>query len=96
MTSLISIYLYLNKLSSCYQMITAFISSNHTIKLLFEYYLTSDSILYYLLLDKVTFKQRLKIKSSIIDTNNYLNSILLFFNFLHKELSSDFYLVDTF
>ena len=48
------------------------------------------------LLDKVILKQRLKIKSSIVDVNNCLNSILPAFNSLHKELSSGFYLVDIF
>ena len=74
----------------------ASLSSNHATKPLFKYYLTSNSILHYFLLDKVTLKQRLKIKSSIVDTNNHLNGILPSFNSLHKELSSGFCLVDTF
>ena len=48
------------------------------------------------LLDKVILKQRLKIKSSIVDVNNCLNGILPAFNSLHKALSSGFYLVDIF
>jgi len=41
-------------------------------------------------------KQQLKVKSSIVDTNNYLNGIFSSFDSLHKELSSSFRLVDSF
>jgi len=37
-----------------------------------------------------------KIKNSIVNTNNYLNEILLLFNSLHKEFSPGFQLVDIF
>ena len=37
-----------------------------------------------------------KIKSSIVDTNNCLNKVSPFFNRLHKELSSGFWLIDNF
>ena len=36
------------------------------------------------------------IKQSIINVNNHLNGILSSFDFLHKELSSGFWLVDSF
>ena len=94
--SLILSHLHLDKLSSHHQMKIVFLSSNYTIKSLLECHLTLNSILHYLLLDKITLKQRLKIKSSIVDANNHLNSILPSFNCLHKELSSGFCLVDTF
>ena len=41
-------------------------------------------------------KQQLKVKSSIVDTNNYLNGIFSSFDSLHKELSPSFRLVDSF
>ena len=47
-------------------------------------------------LEKLVFEQRLKVKSSIVNTNSCLNRILSFFNSPHKELISGFRLVDTF
>ena len=41
-------------------------------------------------------KQQLKIKSSIVDTNNHLNRFFPSFDSLYKELSSGFKLVDNF
>ena len=41
-------------------------------------------------------KQWYKIKSSIIDSNNWLNKVFSAFNRLHKKLSSSFRLVDNF
>ena len=41
-------------------------------------------------------KQQLKVKSSIVDTNNHLNGIFSSFDSLHKELSPSFRLVDSF
>ena len=41
-------------------------------------------------------KQWLKVKSSMINTNNCLNEVLLSFDSLNKELSLSFCLVDTF
>ena len=52
--------------------------------------------LHYLFLEKLTSKQRLKVKSSIIDTNSCLNRILPLFNPLHKKLTPGFWLVDIF
>jgi len=43
-----------------------------------------------------TFKQWLKIKSSIVDTNNHSNEIFPSFDSLSRELSPSFHLVDTF
>ena len=41
-------------------------------------------------------KQQLKIKSLIVDTNNYLNENFLSFDNLNRELSPGFCLIDTF
>jgi len=69
--------------------------TNYTIKSLFECHYALYLNLHYLLLNKVTLKQRLKIKSSIIDANNHLN-VVSSFNSWHKELSPGFCLVDIF
>jgi len=47
-------------------------------------------------MSNLTSKQYQKIKSSIINTNNHLNKVFLFFDRLHKELSPRFQLVDNF
>jgi len=44
----------------------------------------------------MTTKQWQKIKSSIIDTNNYLNRIFLPFDSLNHEFSPEFILIDIF
>ena len=41
-------------------------------------------------------KQHLKIKSCIMDTNNYLNKVFSPFNSLNKELYLGFHLIDIF
>ena len=74
----------------------ASLSSNYTIKSFLEHYHISDSNSHHLLLDKVTLKQRLKIKSFIVHVNNCLNGILSSFNSLYKELSPGFCLVNIF
>jgi len=44
----------------------------------------------------LTYKQCLKIKSFIVNTNNHLNEIFPSFDSLNRELSSGFHLVDIF
>jgi len=44
----------------------------------------------------MTDKQRLKIKSSIVDVNNYLNRIFSSFNSLNSEFSPGFRLINNF
>jgi len=44
----------------------------------------------------LTNKQYLKIKSFIMNTNNYLNEIILLFDSLNKEFTLGFHLVDIF
>jgi len=83
--SLISIYLYLNKISSWQQLRTASLPSNHAINLLLKYHYSKNTPPHYLSLEALTPKQRLKVKSSIIDTNNCLNGNFPFFNFFIKN-----------
>ena len=44
----------------------------------------------------LTLKQYLKIKSSLVNTNNHLNQVLLAFNCLNRELSPEFCLINNF
>jgi len=44
----------------------------------------------------LTYKQQSKIKSSVVDTNNWLNKVFSSFDRLHKELSPEFHLVNMF
>ena len=46
--------------------------------------------LYCFLIDNLTDRQCLKIKSSVVDTTNYLNKVHLSFNQLYKELLPGF------
>ena len=50
----------------------------------------------WLSLENLTSKQCQKLKSSVVDSNNHLNSLFSLFNNLHKELLSGFQLVDNF
>jgi len=51
---------------------------------------------HYMTITYLVSKQHLKIKSSIIDTNNHLNKVFPFFDSLNKKLSPGFHLVDIF
>ena len=51
---------------------------------------------YHLLLEYITSKQRLKIKSSVTDANNYLNENFSSFNTLSPEFSLDSRIIDIF
>jgi len=44
----------------------------------------------------MTSKQQLKVKSSIVNTNNHLNGIFTSFDFLNNKFSSGFRLIDNF
>ena len=95
-TSLISIYLYLQKLSRRYQIRTLTFPTNHVIKSLLESKYISNSSHYHLFLENMISKQRLLIKSSIVNANNCSNSIFPFFNSLNSKLSPGSKLVDIF
>ena len=94
--SLISIYLHLQKLSIRLQLRTFTLSSNHTIKFLFEKRHIISSHLHQLLLENITSNQCLKIKSSVTDTNNHLNRIFPSFHSLNSELSPGSRLINIF
>jgi len=66
------------------------------VKALLEFHYSNLLNLHCLSLEKLSFKQRLKVKSSIVNTNSHFNEILSLFNLLYKELTSGFWLVDIF
>jgi len=70
--------------------------NNHTIKSLLKSRHNENSNYHCLLLENMTSKQWLKIKSSVIDTNNHLNGIFSMFNSLNSELFPGSRLVDIF
>jgi len=84
------------KINSHQQVRTASLLSNHVINSLFKKEYTKNSLPYCLSLGKLILKQWLKVKSSVVDTNNCLNRIFPSFDSFHKELSSGFRLVDNF
>jgi len=72
------------------------LSKQHIINSLLDNHYLKKAKPYYLSMGNFTDKQWLKIKSFIVDTNNYLNKVHSFFNRLYKELLSGFCLVDNF
>ena len=72
------------------------LSNNHTIKSLLERRHMENTISHHLLLKNMTFKQWLKIKSFVIDTNNWLNRIFPAFDSLNNEFAPGFHLIDSF
>jgi len=95
-TGLVSIHFHPDKIYGYQQLRMASLPSNYVIKALLDYYYSNASNLHHLSLEKLSSKQKFKVKSSIVNINNYLNIILSSFNFLYKELISEFQLVDTF
>ena len=93
---LIPIHFHLNKLSRRYQLRVAFLPKNYALNLLLNNQHSKKVILYWLLLGNLMSKQHLKLKSSIVNSNNHLNSLFSFFNNLHKKLSAGFQSVDSF
>ena len=86
-TGLILIYLYFQKLGGRLQLWTYFLSPNYIIKVLLESRHSSNHNHHQLSIEKLTPKQRLKIKSSIINANNRLNGIFNSFDLFNNEFS---------
>ena len=68
----------------------------YTINFILDKHHSKKTLLHYIAMSYLMLKQCLKIKSSIIDINNWLNKVFSFFDSLNKEPFSDFYLVNTF
>lgn len=72
------------------------LSKQHTTNTLINEYHSKRALPYYIATSYPIGKQWLKVKSSIIDINNHLNEVLLYFDSLNKKLSLGLCLVDTF
>ena len=94
--SLIPINLHLQKLGRRLQLQTYSLSLNHIIKLLLESRHFSNHNYYQLLIEKLTPKQRLKIKGPIINANNRLNGIFDSFDPFNNKFSPRNRLIDLF
>jgi len=68
----------------------------HTINFILDKHHFKKTSLHYIAMSYLMLKQCLKIKSPIVDINNWLNKVFSFFDSLNKELSSGFHLVNTF
>ena len=83
--SLIPIHLYLKKLSSYDQLWIATLTHNYTIKSLLKERYTPFSNHYWLLLENMTSKQWINIKSSVSNSNSCLNGIFSLFDSLNED-----------
>ena len=72
---LISIYLYLSKISRRHHLRVAFLSQQYAINSLLDEHHSKKAKLYHLSLVHLTQNQYLKIKGSIVDSNNCLNKV---------------------
>ena len=72
------------------------LSKQYTINSLLDEHHSKKATPYHIITYYLIFKQYLKIKSSIVDTKNYLNEIFVAFDSLNRELFTSFYLIDTF
>ena len=93
---LIPIHLHLQKLSSRFQLITQALLSNHIIKSLLELRHLNSNNNHHLSLNKLTLKQQLNIKGSIVDANNRLNRVFPFFNLFSTKFSPGDRIIDIF
>ena len=93
---LIPIHLHLQKLSGRNQLQLATFFHNHIIKVLFKRSHVPQSHQYHLFLEFMMPKQKLNIKSCIVDANNYLNGVFLSFSSLNRELYLEQRLINIF
>ena len=93
---LILIYLHLQKLSNRHQIRTTTLPFNYVINTILKSRHSKNTLPHYLFLENVTSKQQLKIKSFIVDANNYLNGIFPSFDSLNSEFSPRFRLIVNF
>ena len=94
--SLIYRYLHLYKLSGRNQLQTITLLYNYVIKSLLEKRHAMNSQLYNFTLRNMTSRQQQKIKSSIVNMNNWLNGIFTTFDSLNLEFYPGSRLIDIF
>ena len=95
-TGLIPIHLYLWKLSSRSQLRAHSLPFNHILKLLLESRQVNKYKTHQLSLERLTPKQYLNIKGSVVDMNNKINEIFSSFDLFNKKFSSRDRLIDVF
>jgi len=66
------------------------------INILIDKHYSKKALPHYMVISYLIAKQWFKVKSLIMNTNNYLNKVLSSFDSLNKELPVGFYLVNTF
>jgi len=74
----------------------ATLSKQHAINLLLNEHYSNKTKLHHIVVTHLISKQCLKIKSSIMDTNNWLNEVFSSFDSLNKGISPGFHLIDLF
>jgi len=95
-TGLILIHLYLQKLSNRFQLRVHTLPSNHIIKSLLESRYMNDNKVHWLLLERLTLRQQLNIKGSIVDMNNRINKVFSSFDLFNSKFSPRDRLIDIF
>ena len=95
-TGLIFIYLHLEKISKRQQQRMVSLPKHYVLNLLLNKHNSKKANSHQLLLGNLTSKQYQKLKSFIVNSNDYINNLFSSFDSLYKELSSGFHLVDNF
>jgi len=95
-TGLIFIYLHFEKISKRQQQRMVSLPKHYILNSLLDKHNSKKANPYWLLLGNLTSKQYQKLKSFIVDSNDYISSLFPLFDSLCKELSSGFHLVDNF
>ena len=93
---LIPIHMHLDKISRRYYLQVASLPQQHALNSLMDKHYSKKTKFHHLSIAYLICKQWSKIKSSIVDTNNYLNKVFPLFNRLYKELSPGFHLANMF
>ena len=95
-SSLIPIYLYLKKLYGRFLPRGSLLALNHIISSILSSNGLQEHNPHNISINNLTFKQRLHLKSILIDVNNSCNKNFLSFSVFNKEFSLGNYLIDSF
>jgi len=93
---LILIHLHLEKISGRQQLRMVSLLKQYTLNLLLDKHLLKNTNSHQLAQGNLTSRRCQKLKSHVVDSNNYLNSLFPSFDSMYKEISSSFHLVDNF
>ena len=95
-SDLIPIHLYLRKLYRRFLLRGSSFSPNHIISSILSSDRSYDHILHNISINNLISKQRLRLKSSLIDTDNRYNKLLFSFSYFNEELNLENWLIDFF